>query len=155
MSERDLAGRMQPPGWLFDDETGRTRWWDGVRWTDLAKPLDPVVRTAPASTRTAMAVESVPLPGNGTAAAALLFAALGALGLAAGFWLIGGLDSSTITLLALVTSGLVAVALVLSIVALVIAVRRPTRKAASIIALVASCALVTLLVMRLLDTFAA
>lgn len=35
------------PAWLFDDETGRTRWWDGTRFTDHSKPLDPVVRTSP------------------------------------------------------------------------------------------------------------
>lgn len=46
MSEDTRLG-APAPAWLYDDETGRTRWWDGARFTDLSKPLDPVVRTAP------------------------------------------------------------------------------------------------------------
>jgi hypothetical protein len=47
MTDTRVAGGP-PPGWLFDDETRRTRWWDGERWTDYDPPLEPVVHARPA-----------------------------------------------------------------------------------------------------------
>ena len=44
MSEDTRVG-TPAPAWLYDDETGQTRWWNGAGWTDHARPLDPVVRT--------------------------------------------------------------------------------------------------------------
>jgi hypothetical protein len=156
MSDRNSAEGV-PPGWLFDAETGRTRWWDGARWTDLVKPLDPVVRTSPAYTPVAVggvAYSGAPSSRNAAATAAMLFVVLSALALAAGIWLTGGLDPSAITVLAVINGLLVTLAFALSVAALVISIQRPTRKAVAIVALIASSLLLSVLIFRLLDGFA-
>jgi hypothetical protein len=155
MSDRD-SGEGTPPGWLFDSDTGRTRWWDGVQWTDLPKPLDPVVRTSaphlpvPAS---AVTFSGHPSSRNATSSSAMLFVVLSGFALAAGFWLTGGLDPSAIAVLAVVTGLLVTLAFVLAIAALVIAIQRPTRKTLAVVALVASSLLLSVLMFRLLGGF--
>ncbi|MHC2999365.1 DUF2510 domain-containing protein [Microbacterium sp. HJ5] len=145
---------MQPPGWLYDEETGRTRWWDGVRWTDLVKPLDPVVRTAAAYTPVAApapaTVHAAPSSGNGAAAAGLLLTVLGALGLAAGVWLVGGIDQTTVSVLTTATGLLVAAGFACAVAGLVIAIRRPTKKAAAITGIVLSTIVGSVFVFRVL-----
>src|SRR5688572_5117050 len=89
MSDSNHAGGMPPPGWLLDNETGRIRWWDGVRWTDLVKPLDPVVRTGPAYHPVSAASVMTFGPStsrNGPARAALVIVLLAVLGIAASLW---------------------------------------------------------------------
>ncbi|MCH6229975.1 DUF2510 domain-containing protein [Microbacterium sp. CFH 31415] len=160
MSDRDFGEQVPPPGWLYDIETGRTRWWDGVRWTDLAKPLDPiVVRTPTAYARvpgSAVTFSGHPSsPRNGTSTAAVLLVVMTALALAAGYWLTGSLDPSAVAVLAVATRLLVTVAFVVAIAALVIAIQRQTGKILAIVALVASSLLLSLLMLRLLDGFSA
>ena len=158
MIDRDSGEGKPPPGWLFDTDTGRTRWWDGMRWTDLPKPLDPVVRNAQAYTpvpAAAAAFSGHASSRNGTSGAAMLFVVVSALALAAGFWLTAGLDPSAIAVLTVVTALLVTLAFVLSIAALVIAIQRPARKALAIVALLASSLLLSVLMFRLIDGFSA
>lgn len=160
MSDRDFGEQIPPPGWLYDIEVGRTRWWDGVRWTDLAKPLDPVVVRTPAAYARgpASAVtfsDHSSSPRNGISTAAMLLVVLTALALAAGFWLTGSLDPSTVAVLTVVTRLLVTLAFVMAIAALVIAIQRPTRKTLAIVAVVASSVLLSLLMFRLLDGLSA
>lgn len=153
MSDHTHAGAMPPPGWIFDPETGRTRWWDGVRWTDLVKPLDPVVRTGPSYTPVSAAnavVFGTPPSGNATAGAALTFAVIGGLGLAIGTWLTASLGATVTTVLSSATVAVIVTAFILSIVATVIAIRRPTRKGAAITALIVSSLLLSAVAFRIL-----
>lgn len=39
MTDETVAARP-PAGWLLDATTGQTRWWDGVQWTEHAKPSE-------------------------------------------------------------------------------------------------------------------
>ncbi|KRB38757.1 hypothetical protein ASD93_02060 [Microbacterium sp. Root180] len=83
------------PGWLYDAETGQTRWWDGLRWTDLARPLDPVVRTGPAyrpSSGSASGWTAPPTPKNGPATASLVLLLVAVVGAAAAFSLLAAGD---------------------------------------------------------------
>ncbi|WP_157536840.1 DUF2510 domain-containing protein [Microbacterium sp. Root180] len=94
MSEDTRVG-APAPGWLYDAETGQTRWWDGLRWTDLARPLDPVVRTGPAyrpSSGSASGWTAPPTPKNGPATASLVLLLVAVVGAAAAFSLLAAGD---------------------------------------------------------------
>lgn len=155
----DARAAMPPPGWLFDEQTGRTRWWDGVRWTDLAKPLDPVVRTAPAYAPVSAAAAAFAAPAtaakNGPARAALILILLAVLGVTGILWLVTGGDPFIGASLGLLTIAMVLAAFILSIVGLVIAVRRPTRKGEAVFALIASTLLVGFLASRAVSVLTA
>ncbi|WP_374313538.1 DUF4333 domain-containing protein [Microbacterium sp.] len=151
MSE-DIRVGMPAPGWRYDAATDRTRWWDGVRWTDDAKPLDPVVRTGPqaaVSAQGSAAPGSKPSTKNGPATAALVLLVLSMLGVAGIVWFASGMNPATATLLGLAQIGVLVAALVLSLVALVVAIRRPTRKRRAVVALVLSAVLLGFLVFRI------
>lgn len=152
MSEDTRLG-MQPPGWLYDSETGQTRWWNGVRWTEHAKPLDPVVRTGPvpsAPHAAAMTASTVPSSKNGPAKAALVLLLLAVLGVAGLIWLASGMDPTVAAVAGLAQIGLVVAAFILSIVGLVLAIVRPTRKREAIFGLVLSALLLGFMVFRIL-----
>ncbi len=157
MSEDTRVG-MPAPGWLYDPETGRTRWWNGVRWTDHAKPLDPVVRTTgevqavppPPSARDAQ-----PTSKNGPARAALVLLLISVLGVAGLVWLATGLNPAVGAVLGFVQIGVLVAAFVLSIVGLVLAIRRPTRKGEAIFGLVLSAILLGFLAFRIVTAPAA
>lgn len=153
MSDNTRAA-MPPPGWLFDEQTGRTRWWDGVRWTDLARPLDPVVRTGPAYSpvvaASAFAGPAV-VSRNGAARAARILVLLSVLGVTGVRWLVSGGDPFIGAGLGLLTIAMVLAAFILSVVGLVIAIRRPTRKGEAVFALVGSALLIGFLVYRMVS----
>ncbi len=147
MSE-DIRVGMPAPGWRYDAETDQTRWWDGVRWTDDAKPLDPVVRTGP---QPAVPVTTSPPSSskNGPATAALVLLLISVLGIAGIVWFATGMNPVTASLLGLAQIGVLVVAFLLSLAGLVVAIRRPTRKREAVFGLVLSTLLLGFLVVRI------
>lgn len=142
MSDRDRTG-ASAPGWLFDDESGRTRWWDGARWTDLAKPLDPVVRTTGRPAYRPVSAASAVIHGrrtaaNGPSAWGLVLALLSGVAIGTALWLPVALDPIPALALTTATGVLVAVSFALSIAGVVTAIQRPTGKTVPLIALVLS-----------------
>ncbi|MGN8551389.1 UNVERIFIED_CONTAM: DUF2510 domain-containing protein [Microbacterium sp. SLM126] len=140
MSEDTRVG-APAPGWLYDAETGQTRWWDGLHWTDLAKPLDPVVRTGPAhrpSTGSVIEWTAPPTSKNGPATASLVLLLISVVGVAASVWLAPGLAPATTTLLGIVQIAVLIAAFVLSLIGLAVAFQRPTRKREAVFGLVLS-----------------
>lgn len=151
MSEDTRVG-MPAPGWLYDAETGQTRWWNGVRWTDHAKPLDPVVRTSTDYQPVAAAATTSfapPSSKNGPAKASLVLLLISVLGVAGLVWLATGMDPATAMVLGFAQVGLLVAALVLSIIGLVIAIRRPTRKREAVFGLVLSVILLGFVMFRI------
>ena len=151
MSEDTRVG-MPAPGWLYDAETGQTRWWNGVRWTDHAKPLDPVVRTGTAYTPVTAGAETphtAPSSKNGPAKASLVLLLLSVLGVAGLVWLATGMNPAAAMVLGIAQIGLLVAAFVLAVIGLVIAIRRPTRKREAIFGLVLSAALLGFLAFRI------
>ncbi|MCW3492130.1 hypothetical protein [Microbacterium sp. SSM24] len=151
MSEDTRVG-APAPGWLYDAETGRTRWWDGVHWTDLAKPLDPVVRTGPAYRPASAAAGSwstAPSAKNGPATTALVLVLVSVVGAVASVWLAPGLAPATAAVLGFAQVGVLVATFVLSLIGLVIAVRRPTRKREAVFGLVLSGLVLGVLAFRL------
>lgn len=143
MSEATRLG-LQPPGWLFDNETGQTRWWNGAHWTDHAKPLAPVVRTATvegppqAAPAAWSSYDPAPISRNAPAKVALVLLALALVGAGVAVWQSAALDPAITSLIGLAQVALGLTAFVLSVVGLVIAIRRPTRKAQAILGVVLS-----------------
>lgn len=150
MSEQSTAGSVPSPGWLFDHATGETRWWDGRAWTDHARPLDPIVRTGSVPTSSSSLTGPRAPSSNGPAVAALALA-LVALGVIAALaWLVPARDPSLALVVGLVAMALGAAAFVLSVIGLVIAILRPTRKGSAVTALVLSALLIGFFVFRMI-----
>lgn len=143
-----------PAGWYADSADGtRRRWWDGSAWTDryqdvsaaYAPPPPPasapriavVRRTASARAAAASSLGvATPASKNGPATASLvliLFSVLGALA-----WAVSGASPGLRVLIALAGATITVAALVLAVAGLVVAVRRPTGKRESALALVLS-----------------
>lgn len=157
MSDRDRTG-ASAPGWLFDEESGRTRWWDGARWTDLAKPLDPVVRTTAGAAYRPVSASSAVIHGrrtaaNGPSAWGLGVALLAGIAIGAALWLPAAADPVPRLALTVATGVLVAVAFALSIAGVVTAIHRPTGKTVPVIALALSSLLVSVVAFGLLAGF--
>ena len=150
MSERLTAGSVPPPGWLFDDATGQTRWWNGREWTDHTRPLDPIVRTGAAPATATTLGDPLTPSKNGPATAALVLALLALLSVAALIWLVPARDPFLALAVALAAMTLVAAAFVLSVIGVVVSIRRPTRKGSAVFALVLSVLLIAFFAFRML-----
>jgi hypothetical protein len=158
MTDATSAGGP-PPGWLHDRGTGQTRWWDGTRWTEHVQPTAPA---APAQYQPQYS--SAPYPSaqyssgqysaatltskNGPAKASLILILILVLGVSALIWFLSGADPTIAVVLGFVNILMVIAALVLAIIGLVIAIRRPTKKRESIFALVFSSLLLVFLIFR-------
>jgi hypothetical protein len=141
---------MPPPGWLFDDATGQTRWWDGRGWTDHTRPLDPVVRTSAMARPASLPADARTSSKNGPAAAAVVLAVLALATTSALIWLVPARDPFLAIAVGLAAMTLIATAFALAVVGLVIAIRRPTPKGSAVFALVMSVLLVGFFVFRLI-----
>jgi hypothetical protein len=157
MSEDTRVG-APAPGWLYDQDTDRTRWWDGSRWTDYARPLDPIVRTSADSGPVPVVAGGAHDPAtskNGPAKAALVLLLISVLGVVGMLWLASGMSPFAAVLLAFAQIGILVAAFVLSVIGLVIAVRRPTRKREAVFGLVLSAILLGYLAFRIVTAPAA
>lgn len=148
MSDDSRLG-TRPAGWRYDSKTGDTRWWDGSAWTDLARPLDPVVRTVPAYGSTMTATPAITTSRNGAANTGLVLLVIAGLAIVAGAWLSPGMAPASATVLTFAQIALAAGAFVLSLVGLVVAVARGSRKSGAVVGLVLSGIVVGFLVVRL------
>lgn len=140
MSEDTRVG-TQPAGWRYDSRTGSTRWWDGASWTDHSKPLDPVVWTPPAKGMSAAEIRATTTTRNGPADAGLVLLLIAGVALVVGFWLSPGIAPATAAVLTFAEIALAGTAFVLSLVGLVVAFARPTRKREPVLGLVFSAVL--------------
>ncbi|MFE7844092.1 DUF2510 domain-containing protein [Microbacterium sp. NPDC057407] len=159
MSDDSRLG-APPAGWRYDSRTGSTRWWDGTRWTDHSRPLDPVVRTLPkraeqvSSTlamdrRVLSAAASSSAPRNAAADSGLVFLVIAGLAVAVGAWLGPGMAAATATVLGFAQLALAVTAFALSLTGLAIAAVRSTSKSRATVGLLLSAVLVAFLVFRL------
>jgi len=139
-------------GWLFDQSSGRLRWWDGERWTDLAQPMAPARYVpAPASRAGYASVMSgpvTPTSRNAAAKTSLVLILLAVLGLGGVVWFVVGRDPLLAYALGLVALLMLVAACILGVVGLVTAVRRPTKKREAIFGIVASSALLIFILVR-------
>lgn len=147
----DGATSSPPPGWLHDRRTGQTRWWDGRQWTDHVQPnvprgvgygYRPTFSSGSATAQTTLSAK------NGPAKASLILILVVLLGVTGLLWLLSGLDPAVATVLGVLNFLMVISAVVLSIIGLVIAIRRPTKKRESIFGLIVSSLLLAFLVLR-------
>jgi hypothetical protein len=160
MSDDSRLG-TPPAGWRYDSKTGSTRWWDGSAWTDLARPLDPVVRTASMAQTAQMAPRAMTAvtarpatttSRNGLANTGLVLLVIAGLAIVAGAWLGPGMAPASAVVLTYAQIGLAAGAFVLSLVGLMVAIARRTGKSGAVIGLLLSAALVGFLLFRLAAT---
>lgn len=128
-----------PAGWRYDSSTKQTRWWDGRDWTDFTPPPEPVSALdyrGSAQLGTAHHLHESATARNGAAAAALVLLGVAALGIAATLWLAAGPAPALVA--GAVIAVILVLAFVLGVVGLVTAIRRATKKGASLFALIAS-----------------
>lgn len=158
MSDDSRLG-APPAGWRYDSKTGSTRWWDGARWTDHSRPLDPVVRAMPRRAEQVSGTLAVhhslmnaaaptSAPRNAATDSGLVFLVIAGLAVAVGAWLGPGMAPATATILGLAQLALAVTALLLSLTGLTVAVVRSTRMTGALVGLVLSALLVAFLVFR-------
>lgn len=149
MSDDSRLG-LPPAGWRYDSKTGDTRWWDGADWTDHSRPLDPVVRTAPARPSTVSPVRASTASRNGAANTGLVLLVIAGLAIIAAMWLGPGMAPASTAVVTFAQFALAATAFAMSLVGLVVAIVRRTGKSGAVIGLLLSGALVGFLAFQAL-----
>jgi hypothetical protein len=133
----DTTPTAPPPGWLHDASTGRTRWWDGARWTEHMQSAPGSVQgwTSGGGQRRRFVSARIPKT-NGYARTATVLIGLVIVGAAAIPLLFGRDNPAMVGLSTLVSLVLIVTGLVFAIIGTVVAVRRPTKKYEAIVAVV-------------------